>query len=115
MSSIRGALPKKAHTWLVALLELPHSLTNRHYVQDLRRSGHIFSHLMDEYGNQEVDEEVSNVVSPRPTISASKKAVDGAVESVKSKIITQLMQAEERETGGITWTTYHEYLRYGGG
>ena len=66
----------------------------------------VFSRLMDEYGNLDQDKQQD----PK----ATKEIV--AVEAVDAKKAgVDLMTAEERETGAVTWGVYSNYLRFAGG
>ncbi|KAF7982734.1 hypothetical protein HWV62_26606 [Athelia sp. TMB] len=73
---------------------------------NLMRDSVVFSRLMDEYGN--LDQEKQQ--DPK----AAKEIV--AVETVDAKKAdADLMTAEERETGAVTWGVYSNYLRFAGG
>lgn len=79
--------------------------------KDLMADGDVFSHLMDEYGNQNAEhaeaaegETVKKDIYQKSIVKAKSDASQAA-----------LMQEEERQTGAVTLTTYTKYLRYAGG
>ena len=65
----------------------------------------IFSHVMEEYGSQDKDEEDEKEDKEEKTEDDTKKAGKKA----------GLMQAEERMTGSVSTMVYVKYLRYAGG
>jgi hypothetical protein len=73
--------------------------------------------LIQEYGSQErqdADETPARSDEKNVSAKAPELAADAEPDnSDNSKV--GLMQAEERQTGGISWRTYIDYLRYGGG
>ncbi|KZP34073.1 multidrug resistance-associated ABC transporter, partial [Athelia psychrophila] len=73
---------------------------------ELMNNSVIFSRLMDEYGNLEQEKEIG----PK---AAKEDAIEKAVDS--KKVETDLMTAEERETGAVSWSVYAKYLRFAGG
>ena len=70
----------------------------------------VFARLMEEHGNLETELEQDD--QPR----RKRKDKDGKVdnEAELKKTDTALMQLEERNTGAVTWSTYHKYLRFAG-
>jgi ATP-binding cassette, subfamily C (CFTR/MRP), member 1 len=83
-------------------------------IQVLRCSGPIFSKLIEEYGAQACNEDAEDIIQTRTMVESRNVNVGSIDKPTQPKVQATLMQAEERETGGITWQTYHEYLRYGG-
>lgn len=84
-------------------------------IKDLRQSSAIFSKLIEEYGSSE-HEGKSGDAQHEPQVETA--AIGTKVQAINDKSsqpkAAALMQAEERETGGITWQTYSIYLRFGG-
>ncbi|KAK7049860.1 hypothetical protein VNI00_005290 [Paramarasmius palmivorus] len=74
--------------------------------QDLMQNGPIFSRLISEYGQQNMD--AGRGRKEQITTDAADKD-DGI-----SKARDALMQAEERSTGAVTWSTYTRYLKHAG-
>lgn len=70
----------------------------------------VFARLMDDYGNLEEEEQ-----EERKKAKAEGAVDDDSVEADPKKAETALMQAEERNTGAVTWTVYAKYLRFAGG
>jgi ATP-binding cassette subfamily C (CFTR/MRP) protein 1 len=70
----------------------------------------VFSHLMDEYGSLEQEER-----EEREKAKAEGVADADSMEADPKKANPALMQAEERNTGSVTWTVYSKYLRFAGG
>lgn len=66
----------------------------------------LFSHVMEEYGTHEKDE---NAVSEE-----KEGGEDKDVTKVKDKK-DKLMQDEERLTGAVSGSVYLEYFRFAGG
>lgn len=73
----------------------------------------IFSRLMDEYGNLEVDTPDEGGKSKKRKNKGASG--DGAEENEPKKGNNVLMTTEERETGAVTWSVYKQYLRFAGG
>ena len=76
----------------------------------------VFSHLMEEYGNLEAEDD------NHPSRSHTKRKVKKDAEADASteeggpkKDNAALMQREERNTGAVTWTVYKKYLGFAGG
>jgi ATP-binding cassette subfamily C (CFTR/MRP) protein 1 len=73
----------------------------------------VFAHLMEEHGN--LESELDQGDQPP---GARRKGVDKkdakSDEAGSKKADAGLMQIEERNTGAITWSTYHKYLRFAG-
>ncbi|KAF5310093.1 hypothetical protein D9619_010353 [Psilocybe cf. subviscida] len=81
--------------------------------ESLMRESEIFSRLMDEYGNLEVDTPDEGGKSKK---RKDKEASDDGIEdNGPKKGNTALMSTEERETGAVTWSVYKQYLRFAGG
>ena len=75
----------------------------------------VFAHLMEEHGNleSELDHQGDQPPSARGKHMDNKDAkFDEAGHSKGDN--TGLMQIEERNTGAITWSIYHKYLRFAG-
>lgn len=66
----------------------------------------VFSRLMDDYGSLEEAEKGSK----------KEGAVANSPEELgNKKVDATLMQAEERNTGSVTWQVYAKYLHFAGG
>ncbi|PFH48819.1 hypothetical protein AMATHDRAFT_64587 [Amanita thiersii Skay4041] len=79
--------------------------------ESLMNNSTTFAHLMEEYGNaeQESDQEDRNQKKRKTEGDSEKDAHSDKRENAA------LMQAEERNTGAVTWSTYGQYLKFGGG
>ncbi|KAJ7100917.1 multidrug resistance-associated ABC transporter [Mycena belliarum] len=74
--------------------------------ETLMESGLVFSRLMEDYGKiDELEQSASGKGSKAPAADAAAEKKDQAA----------LMQAEERNTGAVTWETYQKYLKFAGG
>ncbi|KAF9472565.1 multidrug resistance-associated ABC transporter [Pholiota conissans] len=76
----------------------------------------VFSRIMDEYGNLEIEEEKAK--EKKLKARQAKGLSDDATEeeaSPKKPKDAALMQIEERNTGAVSWTTYRKYLKFAGG
>ncbi|KAF7321107.1 Multidrug resistance-associated ABC transporter protein [Mycena chlorophos] len=73
---------------------------------ELLKDGRIFSKLMEEYGSLEAEEE-------EKAAKARKAGVIADQDEKKEQ--AALMTTEERNTGAVTWETYKQYFKYGGG
>ncbi|KAJ8076751.1 hypothetical protein PM082_001174 [Marasmius tenuissimus] len=73
--------------------------------QHLRENGPIFSRLINEYGQRS-----------GPTVQKAKIEVKDTTSKPEEndKLAEVLMQAEERNTGAVTWGTYTNYFRHAG-
>jgi ATP-binding cassette, subfamily C (CFTR/MRP), member 1 len=71
----------------------------------------VFAHLMEEHGNLESEPDQGD----QPP-GARRKHIDNKDNEAGPKKAdnTGLMQIEERNTGAITWSIYHKYLRFAG-
>lgn len=69
----------------------------------------VFARLMEEHGNLESEQEQGSKRKRKDNETA--KIVD---EAGPKKADVALMQLEERNTGAVTWGTYHSYLRFAG-
>jgi ATP-binding cassette, subfamily C (CFTR/MRP), member 1 len=73
----------------------------------------VFAHLMEEHGNLESEPERDDQAP-----GCRRKRTDNKDakfdEAGPEKADTALMQIEERNTGAVTWSTYHKYLRFAG-
>ena len=73
----------------------------------------VFAHLMEEHGNLESEPDQADQPS-----GARRKRMDNKDakfdEAGPKKADIGLMQTEERNTGAITWSIYHKYLRFAG-
>ncbi|KAF9466028.1 multidrug resistance-associated ABC transporter [Collybia nuda] len=76
----------------------------------LMKDSTVFARLMDEYGNLEQEEQ-----EERKKVKAKGADDDDSVEVDPKKAGATLMQAEERNTGSVTWAVYANYLRFAGG
>ena len=73
----------------------------------------VFANLMEEHGNLESEPDPGD----QPT-GAGRKRMDNKDakfdEAGPKKADAGLMQTEERNTGAISWSVYHKYLRFAG-
>lgn len=69
----------------------------------------VFSHLMDEYGSLDQEDEVEKKGNNKEGATAR------APEDMNDKKAAALMQEEERNTGSVTWGVYTKYLHFAGG
>jgi ATP-binding cassette, subfamily C (CFTR/MRP), member 1 len=73
----------------------------------------VFARLMEEHGNLETEPDQGDQL-----LGARRKRMDNKDakfdEPELKKADTALMQIEERNTGAITWSIYHKYLRFAG-
>ena len=73
----------------------------------------VFAHLMEEHGNLESETDQDDQLT-----GARRKRMDNkdgkSDEGGPKKADVGLMQIEERNTGAITWSIYHKYLRFAG-
>ncbi|KAH9476201.1 ABC-type transporter cicA [Psilocybe cubensis] len=83
--------------------------------QDLMMNSQIFSRLMDEYGNLEVEEEEQAKSDAKKKNKGDKSANGGTEGGGMKKGNPALMQLEERNTGAVTWSVYKKYLGFAGG
>jgi ATP-binding cassette subfamily C (CFTR/MRP) protein 1 len=84
--------------------------------QDLTANSVVFSHLIEEYGNMELEEELDEVSLAGNRLRKTKGfAAESAEDGVSKKAQHALMQMEERITGSVTWEVYRKYLRSAGG
>ncbi|PPQ81812.1 hypothetical protein CVT25_013648 [Psilocybe cyanescens] len=83
--------------------------------QDLMTNSQVFSRLMDEYGNLEVEEEDQEKSAAKRKTKGDKSANGGTEEAGVKKGNPALMQLEERNTGAVTWSVYKKYLGFAGG
>jgi hypothetical protein len=69
----------------------------------------VFSRLIADYGSadQEEDGKVKD-----GKVAGAARIVD---DTITSKAVGALMQAEERNTGSVSWQVYGKYLRFAGG
>ena len=74
----------------------------------------VFANLMEEHGNLESEPEPDN--QPPGAIRKRMDNKDTKFDEggVPKKADVGLMQIEERNTGAITWSIYHKYLRFAG-
>jgi hypothetical protein len=78
--------------------------------QALMKDSIVFANLMDEYGRLEQQKDGRGLREPLA------KAVAESHGTMDSKMIdVTLMQAEERNTGAVSWDIYKKYLTYAGG
>lgn len=78
--------------------------------ESLRKDGNLFSRLMEEYGSIEE----ANKEQGKAAKVETKQ--DEATTTAATPIIKKgLMQDEERNVGGVSWSTYNRYLKYAGG
>jgi ATP-binding cassette subfamily C (CFTR/MRP) protein 1 len=73
----------------------------------------VFARLMEEHGNLESEPDEGDELSgARRKVKGNKDAKFDETETKKADV--GLMQIEERNTGAITWSIYHKYLRFAG-
>lgn len=70
----------------------------------------VFSRLIEEYGNDTTGSKKSGTSTTVARAGAGKS--DGAS---KDDVDDALMQAEERNTGAVTWDVWKKYLEMAGG
>lgn len=86
--------------------------------EDLTANSVVFSHLIEEYGSMELEEELNEA---SPAGKRSRKTKGFADESAEDEVSASkraqnaLMQMEERITGSVTWDVYRKYLKFAGG
>ena len=68
----------------------------------------VFAQLMKEHGSLESEPERDD-----QALGCRRKRTDNKNAEPK-KADTALMQIEERNTGAVTYSTYHKYLRFAG-
>ncbi|KAI0700341.1 multidrug resistance-associated ABC transporter [Cytidiella melzeri] len=83
------------------------SIVEQGSFQDLMNDSVLFSHVMEEYGTREKEEEVEE--------AKKDEGVDKAKGVKKDKSDKGLMQTEERLTGAVSGSVYKDYFRYAGG
>ncbi|GLB40936.1 putative ABC transporter transmembrane region [Lyophyllum shimeji] len=86
-------------------------ITEQGTYSDLIKNSSVFSSLMEEYGSLEAKKGTVK-------LGAHGKATTTAVDldhKVKKEAEAALMQAEERNTGAVSWDVYKKYLQYAGG
>lgn len=69
----------------------------------------VFANLMDEYGRLERQTDSRGLRKPLINV------VSENYSKMASAIDANLMQAEERNTGAVSWAVYKKYLSYAGG
>ena len=76
----------------------------------------VFAHLMEEHGNleSELDHQGDQSLVARGKQMDNKDAKFDEAGLKKADDSTGLMQIEERNTGAISWSVYHKYLRFAG-
>ncbi|KAF9466008.1 multidrug resistance-associated ABC transporter [Collybia nuda] len=79
---------------------------------DLMKDSIVFSKLMDEYGSLENEK---GRVRLGARSGKGHAAASDTNEAEQKKIEAALMQAEERNTGAVTWDVYRKYLKFAGG
>ncbi|KAI3614331.1 abc transporter [Moniliophthora roreri] len=73
--------------------------------QDLIQNGPSFSRLINEYGQRNIETRTGR---------NEQRKVDSEKDDGSNQVRDALMQAEERSTGAVTWSTYSRYLRHAG-
>lgn len=76
--------------------------------RDLVHNSVVFAKLIEEYGTMDVEEEIK-------TQAPVGAPADIDVDKHDKQAIAALMQAEERNTGAVSWSTYSRYLNFAGG
>ena len=74
----------------------------------------VFARLMEEHGNLESELELDNQLLGEKRQRKNNKDLILDNEAGPKKADPALMQLEERNTGSVTWSTYHKYLRFAG-
>ncbi|KAF9447357.1 multidrug resistance-associated ABC transporter [Macrolepiota fuliginosa MF-IS2] len=81
--------------------------------EDLMKNSIVFARLIEEHGNLEQEDQGAHGVETRPKAKDEKDEETGHEGAAKKG--PDLMQAEERNTGAVTWDVYKHYLRFAGG
>ncbi|KAF8235236.1 multidrug resistance-associated ABC transporter [Tricholoma matsutake] len=84
-------------------------ITEQGTYDSLMKDSVVFSHLMDEYGSLDQEDEVEKKGNNKEGATAR------APEDMNDKKAAALMQEEERNTGSVTWGVYTKYLHFAGG
>ncbi|KAL0562890.1 hypothetical protein V5O48_019188, partial [Marasmius crinis-equi] len=96
---------KEQGTYEVGLVSFGQVVSNLSGIQSLRKESNLFFSLMEEYGRLEEREEKKR----------EKKEPQDTKPAVATSTAKKLMQAEERNTGAVTWRTYKRYSQHAGG
>ncbi|KAG5635613.1 hypothetical protein H0H81_010631 [Sphagnurus paluster] len=84
-------------------------VTEQGTYDELLENGTVFPSLMEEYGSLEVKKGAVK-------LGDQALAATGGVDQNDKKAVEEvLMQAEERNTGAVSWDVYKKYMRYAGG
>ncbi|KAG6863993.1 hypothetical protein C0991_001277, partial [Blastosporella zonata] len=87
------------------------TFTEQGTYESLMGNSIVFSRLMDEYGNLEQDSKDGDVKKAVKAVALG----DSDSDQDGKKSDGALMQAEERNTGSVTWKVYGDYLWFAGG
>ncbi|KAG6877944.1 hypothetical protein C0993_001802 [Termitomyces sp. T159_Od127] len=85
-------------------------VTEQGTYKNLMKDASIFSSLMDEYGTTKAQKGVKPGEQGTARIAVVERD-----QTAKKEVEAALMQAEERNTGAVTWDIYKNYLRFCGG
>ncbi|KAF8066642.1 multidrug resistance-associated ABC transporter [Lyophyllum atratum] len=85
-------------------------ITEQGTYEELMKDSAVFSSLMEEYGSLEVKKGVVKLGGAQEAT-----AIVDLDQKAKKEVEAALMQAEERNTGAVSWDIYKKYMRYGGG
>lgn len=72
---------------------------------ELMNSGKEFAHFYNEFVSQDQEEKEEEAIADGPKETGDRNAIAGK----------GLMQAEERNTGAISWDVYNQYIKAGSG
>ena len=87
-------------------------------LQDLTANSVVFSHLIEEYGSMELEEELDEAPLAGKRSRKTKGFADESAEdavSASKRAQNALMQMEERNTASVMWEVYRKYLTFAGG
>ncbi|KAG6849131.1 hypothetical protein H0H93_011041, partial [Arthromyces matolae] len=86
------------------------AITEHGTYEDLIKNSNIFASLMEEYGR--LDNKEGGKLGDQQKMRNAEVDLD---QDAKKEVEAALMQAEERNTGAVSWSIYKKYLEYCGG
>ncbi|RDB25946.1 Multidrug resistance-associated protein 1 [Hypsizygus marmoreus] len=87
-------------------------ITEQGTYSDLMKDSTVFASLMEEYGSLDTKKGGSKLGTQ---VNIGQAIVESLDEKAKKEAEAALMQAEERNTGAVSWEVYKKYLRFAGG